>query len=96
MTAEEKIKETVFKHISPEENKVFLFGSRATGTNRKWSDYDIGVIGKEKLPYSKFNELKNELEESNIPYKIDIIDFAQVSDKFRNVALKNTKVWTRN
>lgn len=98
MIAEKKIKETIFKHFSPAEYEVFLFGSRAKGNNRKWSDYDIGILGKTKtkIPYGILTKVESELEESDIPYKVDIVDFTQISDRFKSVALKNKKIWTNN
>ncbi len=96
MQAEEKIKETIFKYFPPEEYEVFLFGSRAAGNNRKWSDYDIGILGKGKIPYQILTKAENELEDSDIPYRVDIIDFTQVSDKFKSIALTSKKPWTKN
>ncbi len=96
MAAEEKIKETLFKYFSPNEYEVFLFGSRAMGNNRKWSDYDIGILGKSKIPTQILTKVEGELEDSDIPYKVGIVDFTQVSDKFKRVALKNRKLWNQN
>lgn len=96
MEVEETIKSTIYKYISPDEYKVFLFGSRAVGNNSKWSDFDIGIIGKEVLPYSKLEMIESELEDSNIPYRVEIVDFARVSDKFKKIALGKVIQWTRN
>ncbi len=64
-----------------------MFGSRVNGKASKYSDYDIGVLGKNPLPSKTKVLIEEELEESNIPYKVDIVDFSLVSSGFRKVAL---------
>ena len=83
------IKSTVRKHLPPD-YKAFIFGSHIIGNNRKWSDIDIGILGASKLPTMTFFDLEEELEESNLPYKVDLVDFTQVTDKFKHNAMKNT------
>ena len=96
MEIEKRIKDTIYKYVSPSEYQVFLFGSRATGNNAKWSDFDVGIMGREALPYSKLERIEGELEESNIPFMVDIVDFARVSDKFKRIALGKIIPWTRS
>ncbi|HXH74025.1 MAG TPA: nucleotidyltransferase domain-containing protein [Bacteriovoracaceae bacterium] len=55
--------------------KVYLFGSRATGKNKKNSDIDLALKSKDPAINTKISTLKNELEESQIPYKIDLINW---------------------
>jgi len=82
------IRNTVYKHFPREEYGAFVYGSRADGTAQKWSDIDIGIGGKERVPGSLIETVREELEESDIPYKVEVVDFAKVSDKFRGFALK--------
>lgn len=86
----EFIKNTVYKYLPKEEYEVFVYGSRADGTAQKWSDIDIGIMGKERVPSKKLVLIKDAVEESNIPYLVDIADFTRVADKFRRVALSRT------
>ncbi|MDQ7009971.1 MAG: nucleotidyltransferase domain-containing protein [Candidatus Gracilibacteria bacterium] len=81
------IKTILFKLNILSEYRFFLFGSRVDGTCREKSDYDIGVIGKNKLD----SEIKLDLEEEfeNIPVLIDFIDFTQVDENFKKIAMKN-------
>lgn len=73
---------------------VFLFGSRAEGNYRRDSDYDVGVIG---LSDEQFRELRfllnGFLESSIIPHKLDLVNFDQVRDEFKKVALEKTILW---
>lgn len=91
---EDNIKKIIFKHLSSKKYKVFVFGSRATGRARKWSDYDIGIMGEEEAPFSILASLSEELENSNIPVNVDVVDFRHVSDRFKNLAFYKTVPWT--
>lgn len=89
--AEKEIKEIIFKFLDPLEYKVFIFGSRVNGKAKKFSDYDIGIIGKKSVPSATKILIEERLEESNLPYKIDIVDFSLVSSNFKKVALAKVK-----
>lgn len=41
---EQEIRDIIFQFLNPEKYKVFIFGSRAIGKAKKFSDYDIGII----------------------------------------------------
>ncbi len=77
------IKDIIFKYLPADKYNVFLFGSRASESHRKWSDFDIGVKGDSKIPQITLSKIEGELEESDIPYKVDVVDFSRVSGKFR-------------
>ena len=51
---------------------AFLFGSRAKGTHSNGSDIDIALRG-ETLTLNDILSLKGQIEEFNLPYKIDLI-----------------------
>ena len=86
-----EIKKIIFQFLDPKKYKVFIFGSRAKGKARKYSDYDIGILGKRPLPSYLKVLIEEALEESNLPFKVDIVDFSNVSEDFKKVALKKIK-----
>ena len=94
---EEIVKSLVLKTLKDETCQVFLFGSRATGDYRFGSDFDIGInqIDREKFISFKY-QIIDELEESIVPWKIDIVNFDAVSEQFRNTAMRNTIEWKNN
>lgn len=66
--------------------RVYLFGSRATGGTRTGSDCDIGIDPVQDLPVGLLSRLREALEESHVPYVVEIIDLSQVDEEFaRNV-----------
>ncbi|EKD27295.1 MAG: DNA polymerase beta protein [uncultured bacterium] len=46
-------------------------------------------MGSEKIPCKILYALKEEFEESNIPFRIDIIDWHTISPEFRSVIEKS-------
>ncbi len=76
----------VRQHVPDPAYRVFLFGSRATGRARARSDVDIGIEGPAPLPYETLAAIRGELEEAHTLYSIDVVDFARVPAKFREVA----------
>ena len=90
-TAEKFIKETIFRFLDPKQYQAFIFGSRATGKAKKYSDYDIGIIGKKPIPSATKVLIEEALEESDLPYKVEIVDFTQVPEKFKKIALTKIK-----
>ncbi len=86
-----EIRNIIFRFLNPEKYNAFIFGSRAGGGARKFSDYDIGIIGNKPVPSFKKVLIEEALEESNIPYKVDVVDFSLVSSEFKEIALSKTK-----
>ncbi len=87
------VKQIVLKHIPKDNFAVFLFGSRAVGNAKPLSDVDIGILGLDPLPTIIKADLESDLEESIVPYKIDLIDFYQVDKDFKKEALNTIQIW---
>jgi predicted nucleotidyltransferase len=77
-----KIKEILCKHINITQNEAHYFGSRARGSHRPNSDLDILITDNTPINPSDIAKLNEEFEESNIPFKIDIIIRSRISDEF--------------
>lgn len=89
----ERLKECVLESLKGEDLKIILFGSRARKDNIACSDMDIGIIPKGEFDRRKLVLLREGIEELNIPYKVDIVDFSSVSEIFRREALKGAEIW---
>jgi len=87
------VKNIVLKHVPQDEFAVFLFGSRAVGNNKALSDIDVGILGTRPLPYIIKGDLESDLDECIVPFKIDLIDFYQVNEVFKNEALSTVEIW---
>ena len=68
----------VFQSL-PEVNRVWLFGSRAKGTNKPGSDVDLALEGP-LLTFDTVREARFQLnEETNLPYRFDILDQSTIT-----------------
>ena len=86
-----QIKNIIRKRLPDPSYKVFVFGSRAEGDeHRKFSDVDVGILGPKPLDTMTEFNIEDDLENSNVPYLVDIVDFASVNPKFKEIALSAT------
>ncbi|TSC84194.1 MAG: DNA polymerase, beta-like region [Microgenomates group bacterium Gr01-1014_16] len=86
-----EIRSIIRKHLPDPAYKIFVFGSRAEGDkHRKFSDVDIGILGPTPVPIMMFFDIEDSLENSDIPYIADLVDFSKVSNTFKQVALSST------
>lgn len=61
--------------------KVKVFGSRATGKANKFSDLDLVIL--KPIEKSTFIAIKNDFEDSNLPYKVDLIQWDDLDESFQ-------------
>jgi len=72
----EDLKNFLKEYFKNTDVKVYLFGSRAKGKNRKYSDIDLAIESKNDIK-DKIAELKSIIEESNLIYKVDIVGLSK-------------------
>ena len=73
--------------------RVFLFGSRATGSAHVTSDIDVAVLPLEPLPAATQAALREALEESTIPQSVDLVDLSRAEPEFRARVLTEGVEW---
>lgn len=64
--------------------RVMIYGSRARGTHRRYSDLDLALMTERPLDLSVRAELSEAFSESDLPYRVDILDWASTSQSFRD------------
>jgi type I restriction enzyme S subunit len=77
----EIIREILRRHVPDRE--VWAFGSRANQTAKKFSDLDLAILGDQPLTLSTLAELADDFSESDLPFKVDILDEHGLSRKAR-------------
>jgi type I restriction enzyme S subunit len=65
--------------------EVRAFGSRCKGKSKKYSDLDLAIVGNEKIDSNTILEIKEAFEESNLPYRVDVLDWNAISENFRKI-----------
>ena len=73
--------------------RVYLFGSRARGDARSGSDVDLALdIGK-KIELRALFALKDDIDESEVPVFVDVVDLQRAMGEFREQILKYGVLW---
>jgi len=62
---------------------VYIFGSRAKGTATPRSDLDIALESTNEIPYGKLMQLKDALNNSDLPFHIDVVNWQTIPPSFR-------------
>lgn len=74
---------------------VFLFGSWARGTQKHSSDVDIGIDAHGKDISYQLALLREEIEESAVPYNVDIVDMNNASEAICASIRREGILWKR-
>ena len=61
------------------------FGSRVSWTARETSDLDLALMTDEPLDAARMAALRSAFTDSRLPFRVDVVDWAGVSDGFRKV-----------
>lgn len=65
--------------------QVWVFGSRAKWTARDTSDLDLCISANAALSFEQMGALREAFENSNLPYKVDVVDWATTSEALRAI-----------
>jgi predicted nucleotidyltransferase len=63
--------------------RAWVFGSRVTGCARRYSDLDLAIDAGRRLTLDELGILGEAFGESDLPFKVDVVDWHAVSDRFR-------------
>jgi hypothetical protein len=73
----------------PKTSEVWIFGSRATKTVKPFSDLDLFIKSSEEINNAVLAQCAFALEESNLPYKVDLLDWSKINQNFQNIISNN-------
>ena len=90
----QEVRQVAHNVLSGHDVDVYLFGSWASGTQRRTSDIDIAVDPHQPLPPGTLSNLREQLEESHIPYFVEVVDLSQTDQKFRAKVLREGIRWS--
>ena len=81
----ETVRRILQKHVP--ELDVRAFGSRVSvsWTARETSDLDLALMTTEPLDLLCVAEMREAFDESDLPFRVDLVDWATTSENFRNV-----------
>lgn len=73
--------------------KIYLFGSRAVDQESGGSDIDIALDAGHRMEIVDVGEIRDILNATHIPHKIDVVDLNFVPEKMRAIILKEGILW---
>lgn len=62
----------------PQIEQVLIFGSRAKGTDKPWSDFDLAVVAP-TMSDREFSKLWNEIDELPLVFKLDLLHWDRLA-----------------
>jgi len=71
--------------------RAFIFGSQANRAELIRSDIEVGILADDEIPAINMFKIGIAIEDMPMLYKIDLVDFKQVTEKFKSVALQNVE-----
>ena len=72
----------ILKRFVPDA-EIRAFGSRVTGTSKPWSDLDIAIVASAPVGLRLMAEIRDAFEESSLPFRVDLLDWNEISQSFR-------------
>lgn len=71
--------------------EIWIFGSRVQNQAEKYSDLDILLKGSEPIPLNVMFKLRAAFDESNLTFKVDLVDWYSVTPEFLVSILKEAQ-----
>ena len=90
----DEVRRIVLRGLRGRQVRVYLFGSRARGRTDRRSDIDVAVLPVEPLPAGVLSAIQEALEESRVPYPVDLVDLSRSAPAFRRRVIEEGTVWT--
>lgn len=74
------------------DREVWAFGSRVQGRAKPYSDLDLAVLGDQPLSLDVLAALTDDFAESDLPIRVDVVDWATTKDSFRQIIARDKVV----
>lgn len=69
----------------PQSTKAWVFGSRATGRARRYSDLDLAIDAGRRLTLDELARLAEAFSDSDLSHKVDLVDWHDIDDRWRQI-----------
>jgi predicted nucleotidyltransferase len=69
----------------PQGTKAWVFGSRATGRARRYSDLDLALDAGRRLTLDEIARLTEAFSDSDLPYRVDLVDWGNIDERWRQI-----------
>lgn len=83
----------VRRYLPADMAAIVLFGSRARGDARRFSDIDLAVIPKQPVARGQLAALREALEDSSMLVEVDVVDFREAGEELRAAIEREGVAW---
>lgn len=90
----EMVRLVVRSQIQSAPVRVYLFGSWAREEERLTSDIDLAVEGEKQVLEELLPRLREALEESSVPYRVDVVNLAEAAPELLEKVQKEGILWS--
>ena len=90
MSIELQVRDILQEHVP--DSEVWVFGSRIGRRAKPFSDLDLAILSPDGLTPRQRALLAADFEESDLPIKVDLVDWQSAKPAFRDQILKNHEV----
>jgi type I restriction enzyme S subunit len=84
------VRDILRRHLP--QHEVWAFGSRVKHKAKRYSDLDLAVIADAPLAPSVLAALREDFSDSDLPWKVDMVDWATTSETFRQIIAREKVV----
>ncbi len=84
------VRDILRKHVPGHE--VWAFGSRAKWSAKAYSDLDLASVSDTPLSLTVSAALSDDFADSDLPFKVDVVDWATTGESFREVIRRDKVV----
>jgi len=85
--------DAILTRTLPKAATTWIFGSRATGKVRRASDLDLAIDAGRPLTRQELLTLGEAFESSDLPFKVDLVDYSSVGTEFRAIIDRTKIAW---
>ncbi|MCB2199933.1 nucleotidyltransferase domain-containing protein [bacterium] len=89
--AEMKIVIAILERYLPD-LQIRVYGPRATGKAKEQADLDLCLMNKEQLPFETMGTLLDAFSQSELPFNVDITEWAVATGEMRKRIERDGKV----
>lgn len=90
----EEVRRILREVLGRQDVAVYLFGSWARGEATPRSDIDLAIEPRGPLPPGTLARLRERLEDSHVPYRVDVVDLRGTDPAFRRRILEEGVPWS--
>lgn len=87
------VRDLVLQGVANANVRVYLFGSWARGEQRRTSDIDIAIEHDGALSSDLVMNIRELLEESIVPYRVDVVDLTEAGAILAEKVRKEGILW---